>query len=66
MATPLIPQEIYLLERYCSLEYYAEMLDAWAKMVAVAEVQTDKLTKPWNERSPSAIVAACPRKIFHR
>ena len=37
MATPLIPQEIYLLERYCSLEYYAEMLNAWAKMVAVAE-----------------------------
>jgi hypothetical protein len=37
MATPLVSQEIYLLERYCSLEYYAEMLNAWAKMVAVAE-----------------------------
>lgn len=37
MATPLVPQEIYLLERYCSVEYYAEMLNAWTKMVDVAE-----------------------------
>lgn len=37
MATPLIPQEVYLLERYCSLDYYTEMLNAWAKMLAVAE-----------------------------
>jgi hypothetical protein len=37
MATPLIPQELFLLERYCSLEYYTEMRDAWAKMVAAAE-----------------------------
>jgi hypothetical protein len=37
MAAPLIPQEIYLLERFCSLEYYVEMLNAWAKMVEAAE-----------------------------
>jgi hypothetical protein len=28
MATPLIPQEIYLLERFCSLERYGDMRDA--------------------------------------
>jgi hypothetical protein len=37
MATSLIPQEIYLLERYSSLDYYTQMLNAWTKMVAVAE-----------------------------
>jgi hypothetical protein len=37
MATPLIPQEIYLLERYSSLDYFGQMRDAWAKMIAVAE-----------------------------
>lgn len=37
MLTPLIPQEIYLLERYSSLDYFGEMRDAWAGMVGVAE-----------------------------
>jgi hypothetical protein len=37
MATPLIPQEIFLLERYSSLDYFGEMRDAWAKMLDVAE-----------------------------
>jgi len=37
MATPLIPQEIYLLERYSSLDYFGEMRDAWAKMLDAAE-----------------------------
>lgn len=33
MATPLIPQEIYLLERYTSLEYFGKMRDAWRNML---------------------------------
>jgi hypothetical protein len=37
MATPLVPQEIYLLERYISLAYFTEMRDAWAKMLEAAE-----------------------------
>lgn len=37
MATQLIPQEIYLLERYSSLDYFGEMRDAWAKMLDAAE-----------------------------
>jgi hypothetical protein len=44
MATPLIPQEIYLLERFCSLEYYAEMLNAWTKMVEAAEKALQQFT----------------------
>jgi hypothetical protein len=36
MATPLIPQEIYLLERYTSLDYFGEMRDAWAAMVKLS------------------------------
>ncbi len=38
MATPLIPQEIFLLERYSSLDYFGEMRDAWAKMLDAAEL----------------------------
>jgi hypothetical protein len=37
MATPLVPQEIYLLERYSSWQYFAEMRDAWSAMVKHAE-----------------------------
>jgi hypothetical protein len=37
MPTPLIPQEVYLLERYSSAVYFNTMADAWASMVAVAE-----------------------------
>lgn len=37
MATPLIPQEIYLLERYTSVDYFADMRDAWAAMVQAGE-----------------------------
>ena len=37
MATPLVPQEIFLLERYSSVEYFAEMRDAWSAMVKHAE-----------------------------
>lgn len=53
MATPLIPQEIYLLERYSSLDYYRDMVDAWAKMLAVAEqaLQQFMLKLPSDYRS---------------
>ncbi len=37
MSTPLIPQEIYLLERYSSLEYFGLMRDAWEAMVRHCE-----------------------------
>jgi hypothetical protein len=37
MATPLIPQEICLLERFCSLEWYGQMRDAWEAMLKHAE-----------------------------
>jgi hypothetical protein len=37
MVASLDPQEIYLLERYSSVEYFGEMRDAWAAMVAHAE-----------------------------
>jgi hypothetical protein len=37
MATPLIPQEIYLLERYTSLEYFGAVRDAWEVVVKTAE-----------------------------
>ena len=37
MPTPLIPQEIYLLERYSSAEYFDEMRQAWISMLNVAE-----------------------------
>ncbi len=36
MATPLNPQEIYLLERYSSLLYFGEMRDHFAAMVQAA------------------------------
>jgi hypothetical protein len=35
--TPLIPQEIYLLERYSSLEYFGPMRDEFATCVKAAE-----------------------------
>lgn len=34
MATPLIPQEIFLLERYTSIEYFGRLRDTWAEMIA--------------------------------
>lgn len=37
MATPLIPQEIYLLERYSSKAYFALMRDAWEDMLKYAD-----------------------------
>jgi hypothetical protein len=37
MASPLIPQEIYLLERYGSLEYFGRMRDEFGACVRAAE-----------------------------
>jgi hypothetical protein len=41
MATPLIPQEIFLLERYSSADYFGDMRDAWSAMVKHAEKALD-------------------------
>ncbi|GAA5177791.1 hypothetical protein GCM10025771_15610 [Niveibacterium umoris] len=41
MATHLIPQEIYLLERYSSPEYFKQMRDAFAMAVQAAEDALD-------------------------
>jgi len=40
-STPLIPQEIYLLERYSSADYFGDMRDAWAAVVKHAEKALD-------------------------
>ena len=37
MPTPLIPQEIYLLERFCSLERFGTLRDTWQAMVDHAD-----------------------------
>jgi hypothetical protein len=37
MSIRMNPQEIYLLERYISLEYFGEMRDTWEKMVEHVE-----------------------------
>lgn len=37
MATPLIPQEVYLLEHYASLDYFGDMRDQFAICVKAAE-----------------------------
>jgi len=42
MATPLIPQEIYLLERYTSLKCYGLVRDAWEAMLNYAEAMLDR------------------------
>jgi hypothetical protein len=34
MTTPINPQEIYLLERYTSVEYFGELRDTWGKLVS--------------------------------
>jgi hypothetical protein len=37
MSTPLVPQEVFLLERYSSVDYFRKMRDAFASMVKVGE-----------------------------
>ena len=46
------PQEIYLLERYSSAEYFKAMLDAYANMVSAAEKALDIFMQdlPYNYR----------------
>jgi len=41
LKTPLIPQEIWLQEQYSSPRYFARMLNAWERMVDVAELAYD-------------------------
>ncbi|WP_454725134.1 MULTISPECIES: hypothetical protein [Cupriavidus] len=55
MTAPLIPQEIYLLERYTSLEYYAQMRDAWEAMLKHVEDCYDRFMRnlPANYRKRS-------------
>jgi hypothetical protein len=45
MTAPLIPQEIYLLERYSSLEYFGHMRDHFAAMVKAAQDALDEFMK---------------------
>lgn len=45
MPAPLIPQEIYLLERYASPDYFADMRDAWADMLGVARAALQAFMK---------------------
>lgn len=45
MSAPLIPQEIYLLERYSSLAYFGEMRDHFAAMVRAAQDALDEFMK---------------------
>jgi hypothetical protein len=42
MATPLIPQEIYILERYSSVAYHSTMVDSWRQMLDVAETALER------------------------
>lgn len=45
MSSPLIPQEIYLLERYSSLAYYSAMRDAFVASVRAAEAALEQFMK---------------------
>src|ERR1700712_162920 len=45
MSTPLIPQEIFLLERYCQPEPFEKMRDAWAEMVKHAENMLERFMR---------------------
>ena len=49
------PQEIYLLERYSSAEYFKAMLDSYANMVSAAEKALDIFMQdlPYNYRNQS-------------
>jgi len=42
MSTPLIPQEIYLIETFSSLPYYQATRDAWRNMLDVVEAGMDR------------------------
>lgn len=55
MKSILNPQEIYLLERYISAEYFCELRDTWSQMVAHVESCLDSfmrnLPKDYRKRS---------------
>jgi hypothetical protein len=51
------PQEIYLLERYPSLDYFCELRDTWADMVKHLETCLDRFM----QNLPKTIVRGlCP------
>ncbi len=43
--TTIHPQEIYLLERYVSLEYFGELRDVWGAMIKHVETCLDQFMK---------------------
>lgn len=45
MSTPLIPQEIYLLERYSSVAYFVALRDHFATMLKAAEDALDEFMR---------------------
>lgn len=45
MATPLIPQEVFVLERFCTLERFERLRDAWAEMLRYAETKLDEFMR---------------------
>src|SRR4051812_47823057 len=45
MGTPLIPQEIYLLERYLSADYFGRLRDTWAEMITHLERCLDQFMR---------------------
>lgn len=45
MSTPLIPQEIYLLERYCQPAPFEQMRNAWAEVIRQAETLLDRFMR---------------------
>ena len=48
MPTPLTPQEVYLLERYSSLEYFVVLRDEWTVLVRHVE----RCLEAFTERLP--------------
>jgi hypothetical protein len=53
MTTPIIPQEIYLLERYVSAEYFSGLRDTWGELINHVERCLDNFMAnlPSNYRS---------------
>jgi hypothetical protein len=45
MSTPLVPQEVFLLERYSSVDYFRKMRDSFASMIKVGEDALDQFMR---------------------
>jgi hypothetical protein len=45
MLTPLIPQEVFVLERFCTLERFEKLRNAWAEMLRYAEIKLDEFMR---------------------